>query len=191
MKTHITLLTLLSLAVLGTACDTGPWDAPPGSEIQAVEDIRVSWFGCVVDPTTGELQNPACEPSPPVQIPMVMQVMDSGSGVPLNNIRISFTSGYGEIYLLPQEVIEAISLPDTENWAEIMQDGEIWAEFTGSWEGEYRPTYYETWTDNNGLARFWIWVNEMPLDATGNPKDTFVRADIGVDHKFVKLTSSQ
>lgn len=191
MRSYLVLFAMLSIVALGTACDNGPWDAPPGSEIVELEDIRVAWFGCVLEPTTGEPQNPNCEPSAPVQIPVTAQVRNSDSLEPLNNVRISFTSGFGSIYLLPQEVIEAIALPDTENWADIMSSGEIWAEFTGEWEGDYRPTYYETWTDSNGLVQFWIWVDSMPVDATGNPKDTMIRADIGVDHKFFKLSSSQ
>ena len=190
MIKHLSKLTLFSILVFAMGCDVGPWDAPPGAQIAEVEDIRVAWFGCILDPTTGQPQNPSCEPSAPVQIPMTVQVIDPDTEIPLNNIRISFSSGYGEIYLLPQEVIEALAIPDSERWGTIA-DGEVWAELTGSWEGDYRPTYYETWTDNNGLATFWIWVNEMPTDATGNPKDTFVRADIGVYHTFIKLTSSQ
>jgi len=191
MRTHAKLLTLLSIAVLVTACDTGPWDAPPGAEIQDIDDLRVAWFGCLQDPTTGENQSPSCVDSDPVQIPLTVQVLDTNSRVPLNNIRIAFTSGFGSIYLLPQRVIEALEVPNTESWDEVVADGEIWAEFTGSWEGDYRPTYYETWTDNHGIARFWIWVEALPKDPTGAAKDSFILADIGVHQLTIKLTSSQ
>ncbi|MEE2829300.1 MAG: hypothetical protein VX498_08940 [Myxococcota bacterium] len=191
MRQYATSLIALSLLVVSSACDTGPWDAPPGSEIAEVEDIEVSWFGCLLDPVTGAQQNPNCEISPPVQIPVTVLVQNATTLVPLNNIRITFTSGFTDVYLLPQEVIEAIALPDTESWAAIMSNGEIWAEFSGQWEGDYRPTYYETWTDNNGLAEFWVWVERMPQDPTGLPKETFVRADIGVHHTFISLTSAQ
>jgi len=191
MRSYITLLTLLSIAAFSLGCDTGPWDAPPGSEIQDVEDIRVPWFGCLQDPTTGENQSPSCVDSAPVQIPITVQVLSGASGVPLNNIRIAFSSGYSEVLLLPQQVIEALEVPPGGSWESVVSNGEIWAEFTGSWEGDYRPTYYETWTDNHGLARFWIWVERMPKDATGTAKDSFVLADIGVHQLIIKLTSSQ
>jgi len=191
MRTHIALLTLLSIAALTAGCDTGPWDAPPGSEIQDIDDLRVPWFGCLQDPTTGANQAENCQDSGPVQIPVTIQVLDGNSSLPLNNIRIAFTSGYNDILLLPQEVIEALAVPEGGSWDQVVSDGEIWAEFTGEWDGDYRPTYYETWTDNQGLARFWIWVEAMPKDATGTAKDSFVLADIGVHQAIIKLTSSQ
>lgn len=191
MRTYAGLLSLLLIAVLSTGCDTGPWDAPPGSEIQETEDLRVPWFGCLTDPATGQSQTPDCQDSNPVQIPVTIQVLDGNSSLPLNNIRIAFTSGYGEVLLLPQEVIEALAVPEGGSWDQVVADGEIWAEFTGTWDGDYRPTYYETWTDNQGLARFWVWVEAMPKDATGTAKDSFILADIGVHQTIIKLTSSQ
>ena len=190
MKLHVAILSMLALFLLA-GCDNGPWEAPYGSVLEEIDSVQVAWFGCQIDPTTGEAMNPTCDlenPSPPVILPLTALVYDEELEVPVNNVWVRVTSGYRDIYILPQEVIEAIALPDTDNWSDIAQTEEVWAEFSGTWEGEYKPTFLETWTDNNGQADFWVWVERMPLDpASGQAKQTSIMVDIGVDFMVIDM----
>ena len=68
----------------------------------------MSWVGCKIDEATGLLSNPLCEESDPVIFRLDILVQDERSIQPLNNVRIWFTSGFNKIYLLPQDVLEAI-----------------------------------------------------------------------------------
>ena len=114
MKFHAALLCSLISLVFTSGCYPGPWDAPPYAVLQDSEDINVSWSGCRLDQNSGLPTNPLCEPSPPVILRLDARVEDERSGDPLNNVRIWFTSGFGKIYLLPQEVLEAVDVPETE-----------------------------------------------------------------------------
>ena len=49
MKLYSAILSFLVLALAGTGCSSGPWDAPPGSVLADLDDVRVSWFGCQTD----------------------------------------------------------------------------------------------------------------------------------------------
>lgn len=190
MKLHVAVLSVIAVILLA-GCDSGPWDAPAGTVIQEIDSFQVSWFGCQVDPATGEALNPTCDleqPSPPVIFPITINVFDEETEWPVNNVWVRISSGFKDIYLLPQEVIEAIALPDTENWSDIEATEEVWAEFSGTWEGDYKPTFLETWSDNNGQAQVWVWVQMMPLDpASGQAKQSSVMVDIGVDMMLIDL----
>ena len=182
---------LAVVAVALSGCNAGPWDAPPGRILDDEEDFKVSWFGCQIDPLTFQPLDPNCDldqPSPPVIIPFSIGVTDEETTTPVNNIWVRVSSGFKDVYLLPQEVIEAVALPDTENWQDVAASGEVWAEFSGSFEGDYRPTFVETWTDNNGQVDFWIWVDKMPVDpVSGQAVETSVLIDIGVDSATLLL----
>ena len=190
MKLHVAILSILAVILLA-GCDNGPWDAPPNAKIQEVDAFQVSWFGCQTDPITGEPLNENCDleqPSPPVIFPLTLSVYDEETGTPINNVWMRVTSGFQDIYLLPQEVIEAIALPDTENWSDIGASEEVWAQFSGTWEGDYKPTFLETWTDNNGQADLWVWIQRMPLDpASGQAKQSSIMVDIGTDLMLIEL----
>ncbi len=190
MRMQAMLVVLGIWGLVGVACDAGPWDAPPNSEIVDIEDIQVSWTGCSIDQTTGELQNPGCEQSPPVIFRLDALVRNETTLSPLNNIRIWYTSGYKNIYLLPQEVLEAVTTPESPRWADVAGDGEIFAEFAGTFEGDYRPTYYEGWTDNQGVSTVWIWIDSMPLDETGKAKESGIIVSIGAETEIVSLTAA-
>lgn len=194
MKLRLVIPSVLSVLLLA-ACDAGPWDAPYGSVIKEIETIQVSWFGCQIDPETGESTNPNCDleqPSPPVVFPLNINVYNEDTEVPLNNVWVRVASGYQDIYLLPQEVIEAVGLPDewtdeNDDWDDI-ENGEVWAEFTGTWRGDYRPTFAETWTDNTGTADVWVWIQRMPVDPlSGQAKQSSIFVDIGVDFVDIEL----
>ena len=192
MKLHVAILSILAVFLLN-GCDNGPWDAPPGAVIEEIDAFQIAWFGCQIDPTTGQAISPNCDieqPSPPVIFPLTINVYDEESEWPINNVWVRVSSGYSEIYLLPQEVIEAIALPDTENWSDIASTNEVWAEFSGTWEGNYAPTFLETWTDNNGQADLWVWVQAMPTDpASGQAKTTSITVDIGSDRMVIEMQS--
>jgi hypothetical protein len=194
MKLHVAVCSVVAIILLA-GCDNGPWAAPPGSVIQEIDAYQISWFGCQVDPLTGEPLSAACDieqPSPPVIFPLTLNVYDEVTEYPVNNVWLRVTSGYADIYLLPQEVIEALALPDTENWSDIGATAEVWAQFSGTWEGDYAPTFLETWTDNYGQAELWVWVQKMPLDpASGQAKQSSIMVDIGTDQMVIELQAGQ
>jgi hypothetical protein len=189
MKLYVAILSVTALLLVG--CDNGPWDAPPNAVIGEVDPLKVAWFGCQLDPATGMPMNPSCDieqPSPPVIFPLTIDVYDEDTEVPVNNVWVRFTTGYVDIYVLPQEVIEAVALPDSTNWTDIAETSEVWAEFSGSFEGDYRPTFAEVWTDNYGRATVWVWVQRMPVDvASGQAKESMIMIDIGADSQIVDL----
>jgi hypothetical protein len=191
MKQQLAVLCGLVLCASVASCASGPWQAPPGTLIGEQEDIKVAWFACQIDPITGDALNPNCDleqPSPPVIFPLTIFLYDEETDLPVNNVWVEITSGFHDIYLLPQEVIEAVIYPDTENWQDVAGSDEIWAQFSGSFEGDYRPTYLQTFTDNNGLARLWVWVQTMPVDLqAGQAKEAGILIDIGVDKVSVTL----
>jgi hypothetical protein len=178
MKARLPLL--LFPAMLLSACNFGPWEAPYTADLIVPEDLQIPWFACQLDPTTGLPQTPGCTNSGSIAFPLSVQVVDPNTLEPYNNVRISVASTYEEVYILPQEVIEAVQLPDTSNWNNIEQDGRVYAEFSGNWEGDYRPTYFEGWTDRNGRMKVWIWVDSMPRNLlTGQAAQTSIIFDIG------------
>ena len=185
------LLPLAAAAMALGGCSTGPVDATYNYELAEFEDITVPWFGCTVDQTTGQPQNPNCTVSDPLIFRLDARVRDINTEVPANNVRIWFTSAYSDIYLLPQEVVEALSLPSEGAWNSLIDDGEIWAEFTGRLDGDYRPTYHESWTDKNGLASVWVWVNSLPTDETGSATQSELSVSIASDTALVRLQSTQ
>ena len=185
------MLLVLGVAGMLGGCVAGPIDATYNLELAPFEDVAVPWFGCARDTSTGELQNPNCRPSDPVIFRFDARVRDAETQLPQNSIRVWMTSPYSRIFLLPQEVLEAINVPNTENWADVMNRGEIWAEFSGNYEGDYRPTYLETWTDNRGLATVWVWIDEMPLNASGQATAAEIQVSIASDTELLKLTAGQ
>ena len=187
MKFAAALLSSLVAVVFLSGCYAGPWDAPPFAVIQDTEDLNVSWSGCRLNQTDGLPTNPLCEPSPPVILRFDARVEDERTGDPLNNVRSWFTSGYSKIYLLPQEVLEAVDVPETDRWEALVAEGEIFAEFSEGFDGDYKPTYHETWTDSIGVASVWIFVEEMPTDDTGTAKESGIIVSIGADTQVVKL----
>jgi len=187
MKFPAVLLSSLIAVMFLSGCYPGPWDAPPYAILQDSEDINVAWSGCRLDQTSGLPMNPLCEPSPPVILRLDARVEDERTGDPLNNVRIWFTSGFQKIYLLPQEVLEAVDVPDTDRWQALMEDEQIFAEFSEGTDGDYRPTYHETWTDNIGVASVWIFIEEMPTDDTGVAKESGIIVSIGADSQVIKL----
>jgi hypothetical protein len=183
MKRHFVAAAVM-IGSLG--CGRGPFDAPPGALISEIDDIKVSWSGCDIDPQTGEQVNPNCETSPPVLIKLTLQVANETTRQPYNNVWISFMSTWHEIFTLPPEVIEAVELPAEGNWGDV--EGTV-AEIAGyQADEEYRPTYYETATDKWGRGEVWIWVETMPTDDAGEVKDGGIIVDIGSDWKLIKMT---
>ncbi len=180
---------LIAVPLLGfaTGCDSGPWDAPPYAEIDDVEDISISWQACRLDPLSGAPQTAGCENDPPVVLPLNIMVRDTRYNSPLNNVKIWYSSGFSKIYLLPQEVLEAVELPETDRWQYLAERGDVFAEFSGAFDGDYRPTYYQGWTNSNGLSTVWVFIEEMPTDETGQAKESGILISIGVDTLTVKL----
>ncbi len=182
------LLTLSLTLLMLPACSTGPVDATYRHELAAFEDFKISWLGCATDAETGQQENLACQNSNPIILRLDARVRDTESDLPVNNVRVWFNSGYELIYLLPQEVLEAIEVPVTEGWDEVLGRGEIWAEFAGTFEGDYRPTYHEGSTDQNGVATVWLYIQEMPRNAGGLATETSVTISTASDTEILRLT---
>ena len=179
------LLILAFAALLLPACATGPVDATYNYEIVEMDDFQLPWTGCLLDQQTGQPLNPECEPSPPVIVRLDARVRDSLTNIPANNVRIWFNSAYSDAYLLPPEVLEAIEIPSGGNWDTVTNQGEVWAEFSGTWDGNYRPTYFEGWTDKNGLASAFLFVNTMPTNPTGQPIQMTVTVSTASDTEII------
>ncbi len=73
-----TVLVLAALSTLGATC-CGDWDEAD-VEIAEIEDIKVPWFDCQIDPLTGAQVDPDCEPPPPVEVELPVQIVDAGTG---------------------------------------------------------------------------------------------------------------
>ncbi|MCP4869318.1 MAG: hypothetical protein GY898_11435 [Proteobacteria bacterium] len=191
MKQKLSLLSAVTGCLFVASCANGPWQAPPGTAIGEIEDIKVAWFACPVDPITGAALNPSCnleQPSPPVIFPLTIYLVNEDTESPVNNVWVEITSGFEDVYLLPQEVIEAVIYPDTENWQDVATSDEIWAQFSGTFEGDYRPTYLQTYTDQYGMAKLWVWVQRMPIDTqAGTAKESSILIDIGVARTVITL----
>ncbi len=181
----------LSTVFVLTGCANGPWNAPPNAVFLEQDDVKVPWFGCDIDADTGLPSNPNCEPSDAVIFPLNISVLDVDTQQPLNNVRVSFTSIWHEIYVMPQEVLEAVTLPDTERWSDFDAGDETFAEFSGNFEGDYRPTFHDTWTDENGVARTWVYVDSLPQDDTGREIESSILVDMGIDMYIIVLQPSQ
>lgn len=186
------LLHLLPLAALLPACSVGPWPAPPGAVIEMIEDdISVPWFPC-----TDAI--PDCVESQ-FLVHTSVRVEDE-LGEPLNNVEVSFTSMWNDVYFVPQSVIQAVEYPSTARWAEVENSGDVYAELTGEFDGDYRPTYFETATDRNGRSDIWIWIESLPVNlsqaaqggAAGGalvllPIGVTIIVDIGADSRALEL----
>lgn len=188
------LLHLLPLAALLPACSLGPWPAPPGATIEMIEDdITVPWFPCTdVIPDCVESQ---------FLIHTSVRVEDE-LGDPLNNVEVAFTSMWQDVFFVPQSVIQAVDYPSTSSWAAIESSGDVYAELTGEFDGDYRPTYFETATDRNGRSEVWIWVESLPINlsqagqagggggaAVLQPIGVSILVDIGADSRALELSA--
>jgi hypothetical protein len=182
------LLVLPLAMLLLPACSTGAVDATYQHELVQFEDFTVAWTGCTLDATTGQQDNPNCQNSNPVILRLDARVRDTETELPVNNVRVWFNSGYELVYLLPQEVLEAIEVPITEGWDDVLGRGEVWAEFAGTFEGDYRPTYHESPTDQNGVASVWLYIQEMPRNETGQASAAQITVSIASDVQIFKLT---
>jgi len=115
-------------------------------------------------------------------------------GMPLGNIRVEvYAPSYG-IYTLPSSAITTHNFDTPDNWSDIMQetcfneDGSLNTEadprcgwLTDETNGnafeisesfaqpeDFAPNYLQIATDSDtGIARFWIFVDALPYDNTG------------------------
>ncbi len=184
------LLALPLMMLLLPACSTGPVDATYRHELVQFEDMQVSWMGCSLDAETGQQENPNCQNSNPIILRLDARVRDIETELPANNVRVWLNSGYELVYLLPQEVLEAIEVPITEGWDDVLGRGEVWAEFAGTFEGDYRPTYHETATDQNGMATVWLYIQEMPRAIAGTAVQTNIVVSTATSTELLVLTPS-
>ena len=178
-------------------CSTDPVEAPYYAELSEFEDVKVSWESCDIDIQTGELTNPNCRPSNPVVLRLQAHVYNPATMVPLNNVRVRWSSGWGEVYLLPPEVLQQVEYPSGDQeggteWGEVAdQNNEVWAEFSGRFAGDYRPVYHEGYTDDGGTSSVWAWVQSMPVDETGKAMETSISVAIAPMVRIINLQTSQ
>lgn len=172
-------------ATLLASC-TGHWPAPPSAALTVPEGIEVGW-----DPYQGgdpDHYN--------LLYPLSVSVTDGEGGYALNSIEVDFFSVSSGIYLLPESVIR-IAVPEGEDGSDLRddpdsgwydadpEDGYPYAEFIGEFEDDYHPTYYQGVTDSSGVARVWLWIEDMPVSQDDEGEyivgDTSVLIDIGVE----------
>ena len=177
---------LSAVAPMMVACG-GPFPAPYQSEIAPIDDIEFPWPGCRLDPFTGQKIQPSCEDPEPMILRIDMLVRNIDSLIGYNNVRVSFNTSYHDIYVLPPEVIQAVDTPSSSSGWNSIDSSEVWAEFSGTLDGDYAPTYGQTATNNAGVASAFLWVQSLPADESGAVKGAVMYVSTGNDYMKVKL----
>lgn len=171
----------------------GPYPAPANAEFADLEDLEVPWYACLRDPTTGEKLNPTCEDPRPIAIRLDAFVHDPETGYGYNNVRVSFSSGYNDIFVLPAQAMPQLDYPDTQGWQNIPPE-DVYADFQDDkgWEDTvgYGSTYAEVATDSQGVASVFVWVEGMPVDEAGQVGGAAIFISSGVETKRIKLTKA-
>ncbi len=110
-----TVLVLAALCMSGATC-CGDWE-DPDVEIAPLESVKVALFHCQIDPMTGELVNPNCEPMDPMTFPLRVQVVHAESGAGLCGVEVHAESY--EQAMVPRVVPRALESPqisDKDGW---------------------------------------------------------------------------
>lgn len=183
------LLMSAAAAILGSGCVPAPINATFEMELVDMEDLDIPWPLCPRN-ENGVPTNLNCEDPSPIVIRLDARVRNFATLEPANNVRAWFNSTFPGVFFLPTQVVEAIDLPGGR-WNQSEAAGEIYAEFSGNVEGDYHPTYHETWTDNGGLATTWMVIDELPVDDAFEAGEVQLIASIATDSAPFKLTPSR
>jgi len=163
---------LLALA-LSTGCipDTGV-PAPYTADISMTEEISLSW-----DSTFNERGD-----GTGALFILDILVFDAESGTPLDNIQVEVTSGWSGVYLIPKTAVKTVSYPGEPDPSacdadgdEIIDDdapdscswywdttGQQYFQLAGDFADAYRPNYLIGATDNRGIMRTYLYVDDVP-----------------------------
>ncbi len=124
------VLVLAAMSLLGGTC-CGDWE-DADVEIAPIDDVKVALFHCQRDPLTGELVNPACEPSPPISFELPVQVVHAESGRALCGVEVNAEVGEGRVV---PEVLEGRQISDEEGWVTFEVEvalGDYWSMSEGA-----------------------------------------------------------
>ncbi len=171
-------MTLLLLPLV-IGCDPGPLGAPDGSSI-------------VVSASDGLIFDLAYN-TPNDGIGMLVAeraIVFDPDGSPLNGIFTEITSGWNNAYLLPAGAVlyvddaEAGCEGDASDECAVWFDSatERYVEFASEYEdlGSMKPTYMSDATDNRGILSFYVFIDSVPSDDTGEVIPIPFFANIGV-----------
>jgi hypothetical protein len=90
-------------------------DAPFNAEVSVPDDLQIAW----------DIQNNEVDLSGllvPFTVGVFLNNPNTGITEPLPNTRVEITSGYGGVYLLPQQAVEVVSYPNLPNGIESQDD---------------------------------------------------------------------
>ena len=199
----MTLSLLMTPLLTGTGCvpSTGV-EAPYYAEIIAPEQINIAWHKDYNDQGDGI----------GALLLLDFLVYNSEDGVPMDNIQVEVTSGYGGVYLVPKTAVKTVSYPDEpEDYdaCDVDGDGQIdddapdncswWLDTSGNryfqlgadFADSYRPTYMVGATDEHGVLRLYAYVDKLP--AENEEESSFasvtVMALLGHDSDGVEITT--
>ena len=157
------------LVLLLAGCNPGPINAPYGYSLNLPVDLTFGMDAGFVAPGDG--------------IGMLAMgdvgVWDA-DGYPANGIKVEILSGWYGAYIIPEEAVtiltsfeEGCATAATDDICHAYFDPEngTYVEFTGNYESinEFHPNYYSGATDHNGVLRFYVLVDSVPIDQDGSP----------------------
>ncbi len=166
-------------ALVGLTACPAPVDAPYGAVLAEMDDVELTWDSSAAGAADYWFL-----------VRADFLVYDSETNDPLNNVNIEILSGYPGIYILPTGVINVETCPEgDQQWQQYCADeGQTWADLTGSFNDALKPLYYKGYTNANGVESVWLWIEDMPEDENGDAGDTQVWATIGVDSTYLAIT---
>ena len=176
---------MVSLCLLTAGCVSGPIKAPSGSVLTVPEGVQLGWNSGV----NGQFDGFGAV------IPLDVHVDDS-DGDPLERIEVEILSGYGGVYIIPEQAVKAVDYPNTPSDVNSQQDVyDLCVDDNGNFSNEdewcawywdtesatyvqlgmdyaggdenYAPTYMIGQTDGHGNLRFYVYVDTLPQSEEG------------------------
>lgn len=194
-------LAVLPLLVIVPACvPANPIAAPPGSQIIVPDDVTIGWSSDY---------NGLNDGYGAIVIADVM--VTDANAIPLQDVRVEVTSGYGGVLLVPDTAIKLVDPPNAPDggcpsdgvydtgeegcaWVQDTLSGQYY-EFSGDYysAGGYAPTYFTSATDGRGLVRFYLYIDALPVSEQGTSSfvDVPIYATIQVDGDSFLISASQ
>ena len=149
-----------------------------------------------------QLQAPQCLPGvsyAPFVVKMSAAVFLEEEDVPLNNVRVEWTTSHPDyMYLLPEAAIQVVSPPESANPDApdpfLDQNGDpAYFQFEGGYTGGFAPSYYIGATDRFGVSSAWFFLNtdRMCEITQGGASQNLIWANIGVDFAPIQVQIQQ
>lgn len=166
---------------LGCSCVPGE----PVAEAVPLPDLEFPWAVCELDPST-LLPDPGCVAPPPVVMHLAVAARDAANGGPMEGVDVSVSAADPGVYVLPQEHLEAVPLPNAAPWNEDALGDQVWAELSYGTSVEPGGTF-DTVTDEEGVALVFVLVEEMPGEAEGNATESTLLVSVGDASQTLRL----